>query len=53
MRKLLSSLVAFAKWYWRRVKEIPLVVGSFTLGGLYVAVLISVPRLAYAAARLM
>jgi hypothetical protein len=38
-------VTAFARWYWARVKEVPLVVASFSLGGVYVAVLLQCPAL--------
>lgn len=39
------GLITFAYWYWRRVKEVPLVVASFALGGTYVAFLMTVPQM--------
>jgi hypothetical protein len=36
-------ITAFARWYWARVKEFPLVVAAFTLGCLFEAVLLTVP----------
>jgi hypothetical protein len=34
----MKPLAAFARWYWARVKEIPLVVGMFAVGATYGAV---------------
>jgi hypothetical protein len=48
LSRIWSAVAAFARWYWRRVKEVPLVVASFALGGAYVAVLMTVPSLAHA-----
>lgn len=41
-----QAVLRFGKWYWRRVKEFPLVVASFTLGGITVAAMMLVPQLA-------
>jgi hypothetical protein len=30
-----NAIVGFARWYWRRVKEIPLVVCVFAIGAIY------------------
>jgi hypothetical protein len=46
-----AHVITFAHWYWRRVKEVPLVVASFALGGTYVAFLMTVPQIALATMR--
>lgn len=43
---LLRSGKSFLRWYWNRVKEVPVVVGSFAAGGITVAVLIQAPGVA-------
>ena len=40
-------IVRFGRWYWNRVKEIPVVFGAFALGCITEAVMITVPQLAY------
>lgn len=39
-------IVDFAKWYWKRVKEIPFVFFWFSLGCVVEAVMISAPQIA-------
>jgi DNA adenine methylase len=47
MSRALRIPMAFARWYWRRVKEFPLVVCSFAAGAAYASVLVTVPKVAF------
>jgi hypothetical protein len=47
------ALTSFARWYWNRVKEFPLVFLAWAGGGIYVAVLIQSPKLLGLVERMM
>jgi hypothetical protein len=43
MARAVYSLLFFARWYWNRVKEFPLVFAAFTAGCVFEAILITFP----------
>jgi hypothetical protein len=53
MSRALRIPMAFARWYWRRVKEFPLVVCSFAAGAAYASVLVTVPKVAFGIAHVL
>ena len=53
LRKLGTHLLRFVKWYWRRVKEVPLVFASFVSGGIFVGVAVRAPDAVMLAVRSM
>lgn len=40
------ALKSFLRWYWNRVKEVPVVVASFAAGGITVGILSQAPAAA-------